>query len=394
MPPQKSEKPKKTPAEPKKPAGVNIFHDLANHLSTVTGKVDPKTKEVILGPASVHVGGDDEGTPNIRVPGIISTRCETLDAAIGVGGFPMSRLSIITGGEGCGKTTICGLACAEVQSMTAMCHGCGVEHGGIPIYVDNEFKLDLDYLKMLGVDISRILVTSPATIEDSFTIMNELIKMVLDKHPGIPVLAILDSLNATKSSKEYEEDGTADFNESNQGGLGASARFMSTNIPKLLRLTHQKPVALVFVSQPRDNIGTPGRNLIAGGNAPKFYAALAIELYRKGFWEESGRKIGNITVAKVFKNQVSKPGSEAELGLRWGIGVDYHKSLLDQAVKLALLNSGAGGWYEMPSDDPKQPIKWQGMKGWHKLSQERPEVLEYLKTQVRDPFTKFKGTFQ
>lgn len=164
---------------------------------------------------------------------------------------------------------------------------------------------------------------------------------------------------------------------------------MSTNIPKLLRLIHQHPVALVFVSQPRDNIGTPGRNLVAGGNAPKFYAALAMELYRKGFWEESGRKIGNITIAKVFKNQVSKPFAEAEIGLRWGIGVDYHKSLLDQAVKLMLINAGAGGWYEMPSDDPKAPIKWQGMKGWHKLTQDRPEILDYLRSQVREPFAKF-----
>lgn len=388
MPPKKQETPKKTPAEPKKPAGVNIFHDLARHLSTVTGKVDPKTKEVILPPALVQIGGDDNGDPTIRVPGVVSTRCETLDAAIGIGGFPMSRLSVITGGEGCGKTTICGLATAEVQSMPANCP-CGTPHGGIGIYIDNEFKLDLDYMKMLGVNLEQILVTSPATIEDSFTIMNEMIKMVLKKHPGTPILAVLDSLNATKSSKEYEEDGSADFNESNQGGLGASARFMSTNIPKLLRLIHQQPIALVFVSQPRDNIGSPGRNLIAGGNAPKFYTALAIELYRKGFWEESGRKIGNMTVAKVFKNQVSKPFSETEIGLRWGIGVDYHKSLLDQAVKMMLINSGAGGWYEMPSDDPKQPIKWQGMKGWHKLSTERPEILAYLKEQVREPFNKF-----
>lgn len=390
MPPKKTEKPKKTPAEQKTPAGVNIYHALANHLSTVTGHIDPKTKEMLMASAPVQVGGSDEGEPMIRVPGVISSRCETLDAAIGVGGFPMSRLSIITGGEGCGKTTICGLACAEVQQMVRFCSGCNEEHGGIPIYVDNEFKLDLDYFKMLGVDISKILVTSPATVEDSFTIMNELIQMVLAKHPGIPILAVLDSLNATKSEKEYEVDGTADFTEANQGGLGASARFMSTNIPKLLRLCHQKPVALLFVSQPRDNIGTPGRNLIAGGNAPKFYAALAIELWRKGFWEESGRKIGSMTTAKVFKNQVAKPFQEVDIGLRWGIGIDYQKSLLDQAVKMALINVGSGAWYEMPSDDPKHPIKWQGMKGWHALTQERPELVAYLKQLVREPFAKFQ----
>jgi recombination protein RecA len=376
------EKPKKTPAEQQKPAGVNIYHELAAHLSTVTGIWDPKAKDadgkpkLLLPPAVVMVGGNEHGEPTVRIPGVVSTRCETLDAAIGVGGFPMSRISVLAGGEGSGKTTIAGLGCAEIQSL-----------GGVPLYIDNEHKLDLDYFATIGVDLSKFLFTQPSTLEDSFVILNELILKVLRDHPGKPIFGVVDSLNATKSSKEYEEDGTADFTGSNQGGLGASARFMSINLPKLVRLISQKPVALLFISQPRDNIGTPGRNLVAGGNAPKFYAALGIEVFRKsGDWEESGRKVGGITIAKIFKNQVSKPNKELiEIPMRFGLGVDYHKSLLDQATKMALVES-SGSWYSMPSDDPKNPIKWQSMKGWHKLITERPEILHYLRDQVRAPY--------
>jgi recombination protein RecA len=384
-------KPKRAPA-PKsaKPARTgNIYLDLATHLSTVTGRVDAKTGAVTLPPAKVLVAGNEEGDPMIRLPGVISTRCETLDAAIGVGGFPMSRLSVLAGGESCGKTTICGLAAAEVQSMMGYCTKCNDYHPGIPIIIDNEFKLDTGYIRSLGVDLRKLLHTSPATVEDSFAIINETILMVLEEHPGVPILAVLDSLNATKSEAEYESDGTSDFTKSNQGGLGASARFMSANIPKLLRTIHQKPVALVFTSQPRELIGQPGRNLIAGGGAPRFYAALAIELYKKaGFWKEGERNIGTITVAKCFKNQVFTPHAETEIGLRWGIGVDYNKTLLDQAARMALINySPAGGWYEMASDDPDKPIKWQGMKGWHALTSKRPDVLTCLKAQVRAPYT-------
>lgn len=376
---QPPKKQSKSPAAPDKPAGENVFHNLADYLSTVTGKNDPKDKsKIVLPPVSVIVGQGADGEPMLRVPGVFSTRCETLDAAIGIGGVPQSRLTVITGGEGSGKTTVCGNLCRSAQ-----------EQDGIPIYIDNEFKVDLDYFQdKLGVDVSKMLVTQPSTVEDSFQILNELLMKVFRDYPGKPVLGILDSLNATKSEHEYEEDGTADFGQANQAGLGAGARYQSANLPKLLRQINQKPVALVFISQPRDNIGQPGRNLVAGGNAPKFYAALAIELYRKGFWEESGAKIGNIIVGKCFKNQVAKPFAEAEIPMRFGFGIDYNKSLLDQAVKKHLVDF-SGSWYSMESDDPAAPIKWQGLKGWHGLTQTRPELLEYLRDKVREDYRRY-----
>jgi len=376
---QPPKKQSKSPAAPDQPAGANVFHTLADYLSTVTGKSDPKDKsKLVLPSAPVIVGMGEDGEPMLRVPGVFSTRCETLDAAIGIGGVPQSRLTVITGGEGAGKTTICGNLCRSAQ-----------EQDGIPIYIDNEFKVDLDYFQdKLGVDVSKMLVTQPSTIEDSFQILNELLMKVFRDYPGRPVLGILDSLNATKSEHEYEENGQADFGKANQAGLGSGARYQSANLPKLLRQINQKPVALVFISQPRDNIGTPGRNLVAGGNAPKFYAALAIELYRKGFWEEAGKKIGNVIIGKCFKNQVAKPFAEAEIPMRFGFGVDYNKSLLDQAVKQLLVDF-SGSWYSMESDDPANPIKWQGLKGWHGLTETRPELLEYLRDKVREGYRRY-----
>lgn len=357
-----------------------MFADLAKHLSGITGKKN-KEGELVQAAAQVLVGADSKGVPAFRIPGVISTRCETLDAAIGVGGVPMSRFTVLTGGEGCGKTTISGHACAEVQAM-----------GGVALYVDNEHKVDLDYFRAIGVNLDKFLITQPSTIEDSFTIMNELILKVLREHPGVPVLAVLDSLNATKSSKEYEEDGTADFSESNQGGLGATARFMSANLPKLLRVISQQKVAVLAISQPREKIGGyGGRDLIAGGNAPKFYAALAIELYRKGFWEESARKIGQITVAKVFKNQVSIPNRDCEIPIRWGLGVDTSKSLIDQACKIGVVAATGGGRFEMASSVEGKPFKWQGTKGWHQLTMDNPGLLDYLKQTVRSGYQRIES---
>lgn len=367
------------PIPPKKPAAKkpdNIFQELATHLSGITGKLD-KDKNIIRQAAPVMVAAGSDGQPVIRLPGVISTRCETLDAAIGVGGLPMSRITTIAGGEGGGKTTIAGQCCAEVQAM-----------GGIPIYVDNEHKLDLDYFANLGVDLTKFLLTQPGTVEDSFNIMNETIIRVSERFPKRPILAVLDSLNASKSENEYEEDGSSDFSKSNQGGLGSAARFMSNSLPKLARAISGKPVCILMISQPRENIGQPGQNLVAGGNAPKFYSAVIIQLIRKGFWEESAKKIGSMMEAKVVKNQVSVPMKTGEFGIRWGFGIDHAKSVMDRAIQMGLLNSSSGGWYEMPTETEGKPLKWQGLKGWHKLQQEKPELAADLIAKIREPYKK------
>jgi RecA/RadA recombinase len=71
---------------------------------------------------------------SVRLRGVISTRLANLDRALGRGGFPMERVTVISGGEGVGKTTLLLHACAEAQAM-----------GGIALYVDLEHKLDLDW---------------------------------------------------------------------------------------------------------------------------------------------------------------------------------------------------------------------------------------------------------
>jgi len=70
----------------------------------------------------------------IKIKSVISTQCETLDHAIGRGGVPTGRLTIIHGGEGSGKTTTSLHLVAEVQ-----------KRGGLAVYLDKEYKLDPDY---------------------------------------------------------------------------------------------------------------------------------------------------------------------------------------------------------------------------------------------------------
>ena len=68
-----------------------------------------------------------------KIRGVLPTQAPGLNAAIGRGGIPLGRLSILAGPEGTGKTTLALHLAAECQAQ-----------GGVVIYVDTEYKLDPD----------------------------------------------------------------------------------------------------------------------------------------------------------------------------------------------------------------------------------------------------------
>src|SRR5690606_14742907 len=74
----------------------------------------------------------------IKIRGVIPTGCPGLDEAIGRGGAPLGRLTLLHGAEGSGKTTIALQLVASVQRM-----------GGVAIYMDKEYKLDPEYAAAL-----------------------------------------------------------------------------------------------------------------------------------------------------------------------------------------------------------------------------------------------------
>ena len=82
--------------------------------------------------------------------GAISTSCLSLDAAIGIGGFPRGRIVEIYGPESSGKTTLALQVVASAQKT-----------GGIAAYIDAEHAMDPEYAGKLGVNIEDMLISQP-----------------------------------------------------------------------------------------------------------------------------------------------------------------------------------------------------------------------------------------
>ena len=89
----------------------------------------------------------DEKIENVEV---IPTGSISLDAALGVGGYPKGRIIEIYGPESSGKTTLAIHAIAEAQKQ-----------GGIAAFIDAEHAFDRFYAAKLGVDVDNLWISQP-----------------------------------------------------------------------------------------------------------------------------------------------------------------------------------------------------------------------------------------
>jgi len=335
---------KKSPAKKAAVKKPREIEELSDDLRTPLSASD--IKEVLdgmrgeLGDGVMLADGSDL---NVKVRGVISTQCAMLDQALGRGGIPLGRLTILHGKEGCGKTTIALHAVSEVQ-----------KRGGIAIYLDMEYKLDLEYAANLGVDRSRLFMYQPNYLEQAFAYMRSGIahatKLRTRLGRRVPVLIVLDSMNAAITKAQFD-------GEWEDKHMAPQARAYSEGLPKLMPHVYKDDVALVWISQVRKKMNVTFGNdeEIAGGQAPRFYASCIINIKRIGSLKKDDEAYGNLTKAEVKKNQVAPPFRKAEFVIKYGHGVDNERSILELANKLDIVEK-SGAWWAFDGERLRQGL--------------------------------------
>lgn len=291
---------------------------------------DGITAALLKGDPSAMLLGDSK--MSIKIRGVISTQVPTIDYAIGRGGIPSGRLTILHGGEGSGKTTLALHLAAETQRQ-----------GGRVYYIDKEHKLDLDYANAVGVDVDAMYYSTPNHLEGAFDVMGKVIE-VFAAHAAktkkrVPHLIVLDSMNAAISKAEFEGEWTDQH-------MAPQARVYSRLLPKLIPLVAQTDVALLWISQVRQkmNVTYGDADEIAGGKSARFYASLIIDVKKIGVAKEGDEKIGSKVKIACKKNQIAVPFKEAEVEISYGRGFNKTRALIDLAEGHGLIEKD-GSWF-------------------------------------------------
>lgn len=305
-----------------------------------------------FGQGSIMKFGD--GNTNLDVLTIPSGSI-SLDLAIGVGGVPRGRIVEVFGPESSGKTTLALHMIAEAQKKQ-----------GIGAFIDAEHALDPKYAKKLGVDIDALLISQPDTGEQALEICDALVRS-----SAVDII-VIDSVAALVPRAEIE-------GEMGDTHVGLQARLMSQAMRKLSGTIAKSKTIVIFINQIREKVGVMFGNpeTTSGGRALKFYSSIRLEVRRIQQLKEGDENTGNRVRVKVVKNKVAPPFRQAEFDLMFDRGISYSGDILDQGVRLELVER-SGSWYSYGKER-----LGQGRENAKKFLEENKDILNELDKKVR-----------
>ena len=285
--------------------------------------------------------GDDDSPSNVKE--WISTGSDMLDLAISNrpgGGFPVGRITEITGLEASGKSLLASHALAETQKK-----------GGLAVYIDTEAATSSEFLTAIGVDLKTMLYVPLETIEEIFetieTIVEQVRKSEKDRLVTIVVDSVMGASTKIEMDSEYDKDGYAT----------SKSIILSKAMRKVTNWIARENICLIFTNQLRTKLGvTFGDSwTTAGGKAIPFHASVRLRLKSTGQIKAKDQHgveqiVGTKTNVSVVKNRMGPPHRKIDYEIYYDSGIDNYGGWLSTMKQYNIVKQ-AGAWYSMDDLD-------------------------------------------
>ena len=247
-------------------------------------------------------------------------------------GVPLSRITLMAGPSGSGKSFICSNIALHAQKQ-----------GYHVLILDTENAIDVDYLKKIGVDISEAALTylQVSTIEDVNGILSEFFTSYQkeygkDNPDAEKTLIIIDSLAMLSSETEMKNYDTSGVIKGDQGQLAKRRKAMlRLAVGRIARL----PIKLLITDHvyPQDIMMGDGPWAIT--NSTKFSSSI-IGLITKLKLKEDSKVIGVRMRFETYKSRFAKLGSKVELDVPYNSGMASTSGLVEMLEEDGVIKKG------------------------------------------------------
>ena len=311
----------------------------------------------------------------------ISSGCSMLDLAISnrpLGGFPVGRITEITGLEASGKSLLAAHTLAETQKK-----------GGLAVYIDTESATSSEFLTAIGVDLKSMLYVPLETVEEIFetieTIVEGVRKSDKDRLVTIVVDSIMGASTKIEMSMEYDKDGYAT----------SKSIILSKAMRKVTNWIARERICLIFTNQLRTKLGVSFGDpwTTAGGKAIPFHASVRLRLKNLGQIKAKVKGVeqvvGSKTSVQVVKNRMGPPHRKINYEIYYDSGIDNYGGWLTVMKSFSLVKQ-SGAWYTLDDVDSEtgevfKEIKFQSKDFLEKVIQ-FPEIKERLYQRICDAY--------
>ena len=271
----------------------------------------------------------------------ISTGSTLLDYIIANkkdGGIPVGKISEISGEEASGKSLVCAHLIANVQKKD-----------GLAIYIDTENAANPEFMRRLGVDISKMVYLQPQTVEEVGEVIEKIIINIRSKAPNRLVLIVWDSVAGTPCQAEIE----GDYDPNSR--MGVTAKALAKMMRKLTQVWGKERICMLCTNQLKVKLGvmygdpmqTPGGKAIPYAASVRVRLTRSAEIKEKGKGDEDdkpkGQTYGIKTYAKVVKDRLGPPLRKCEFEIHFADGIDDVGSWFGYLHEAGEIEK-AGGW--------------------------------------------------
>ena len=312
---------------------------------------------------------DSEDAPT-NITGWVSSGATMLDVAVSnrpFGGFPIGRITEITGLEQSGKSLLSAHVLAETQKQ-----------GGVAVLIDTETAVSREFFDAIGVDVSKLLYITADTVEDIFETIDTIIEQVRKGDKDKIVTIVVDSVAAASTKRELEADYDKD------GYATDKAIIISKAMRKITNVIGRQKITLVFTNQLRQKMNAMAFSdpwTTSGGKAIAFHASVRLRLASTGKIkakdDKGNERIVGIKVrANVIKNRLGPPLRSADFDIFFDRGIDNYGAWLGAMKDYNFVKQG-GAWYTYVDTETGEEFKFQA-KELQDILENNPSVKEQI----------------
>lgn len=229
-------------------------------------------------------------------------------------GLPCGHIIQVVGQSDTGKTTFALHAVKSCQDA-----------GGIALWLDFEHKFPYERAVAMGIDMRRLLLAQPRTIEQGFDLYVRTLKVMRVKNKTKKIVLVWDSIGSAPCEWELDDD---------KGEYApAAAKAIKGGLRRTRYFLDEVSAAVILINQfyMRTDLKGPAaafakKTKAYGGEGPTYFSSMILEFKKIGSLKKTVKgetvKIGIKSIVEVVKNHLGEPFATAEieidkLGVRW-----------------------------------------------------------------------------